>query len=549
MNIPVLRFTGDSYAEMMGTIFTENLHDIIAKVDDGTGSYEKGYFHTSTIPHEGTCYYDSSWSRDVGRGIIELSRLGFSAKAKDAAEYLLAHINHGDHWGRTADGVDNCLYETNGNALILLGIYNTWKINGKEKELGRSYLLRTAPVIDWAEREMEGNPHGSLLPCQSEMAGNPNSPYTVSAIYPNYAFLLALEGLQQMAEFCEEKETVRRLSALHEKLFQALSHLLVSGENPKAIGNTPFGCWMNGIDNRDGRAYDFSEWDGTVWPVFHWTRQLPFILQSDLGCFDIRKDSQSDVHQNSYRHILRYMNQGEYFRKYGFVSGSGWTGMGDRHDDTMCGYSQGFMTQAAMVIDDVNTYSRLLKGVARLAYDGEVAEALTYEMNPWVMHECFTYENFEKGLDHTFGTEKLGRPGVSDNPGDEGNLVQETEIVKALSLCAGVDDSIPGKLRLMPRLPWTWNSITAEHFPYVEQNGNVIELNFTLRHDRPARKSYFDLTASQEIKNCDIRIGPFPAMLQIFGRQDYEIEQKENSSWIWLRNRSGKEIHEEIDLW
>ncbi len=70
-----------------------------------------------------------------------------------------------------------------------------------------------------------------------------------------------------------------------------------------------------------------------------------------------------------------------------------------------------------------------------------------------------------------------------------------------------------------------------------------------MRHDRPARKSYFNLTASQEIKNCDIRIGPFPAMLQIFGRQDYEIEQKENSSWIWLRNRSGKTFREEIDLW
>ena len=410
MNIPVLRFTGDAFAQRMGTIFTENLHDVIAKVDDGTDCYEKGYFHTSTVPHEGTCYYDSSWSRDVGRGIIELSRLGFSEKAKDAAEHLLNHINHGDHWGRTADGVDNCLYETNGNALILLGIYNTWKINGKEKELGQSYLARTAPVIDWAEREMEGNPHGYLLPCQSEMAGNPNSPYTVSAIYPNYAFVLALEGLQQMAEFCGEKETVRRLSALHEKLFQALSHLLVSGENPKAVGNTPFGCWMNGIDNRDGRAYDFSEWDGTVWPVFHWTRQLPFILQSDLGCLDVRKDSQIEIHQNSYRHILHYMNQGEYFRKYGFVSGSGWTGMGDRHDDTMCGYSQGFMTQAALINDDVNTYSRLFKGIARLAYDGEVSKALTYEMNPWIMHECFTYENFER-LRPYFRHTKAGPPG------------------------------------------------------------------------------------------------------------------------------------------
>lgn len=83
----------------------------------------------------------------------------------------------------------------------------------------------------------------------------------------------------------------------------------------------------------------------------------------------------------------------------------------------------------------------MVEGITRLAYDGEVLQNLSFEMNPWLMHECFNYENYEEGLDHTFGTVSQGRPGVADNPGDEGNLVQETEIIKAMALVAGIDNS------------------------------------------------------------------------------------------------------------
>ena len=54
----------------------------------------------------------------------------------------------------------------------------------------------------------------------------------------------------------------------------------------------------------------------------------------------------SETHLKSYELLRSWMAKGEYFRKYGFVSNSGWTGMGGRHDETMCGYGQGFFSQA-----------------------------------------------------------------------------------------------------------------------------------------------------------------------------------------------------------
>ena len=365
----------------------------------------------------------------------------------------------------------------------------------------------------------------------------------------DYAMKLALHGLAGMARFCSEQDWACRLSQMENQLTGAISGYLVSGVSNKGHTNTPAGCWINGLDNRDGRPYDFAEWDDTMWPAYHWTRQLPFILQSDLGMLQLPEDGQRQVHLNSYDYIHSYMRKGEYFRRYGFVSGSGWTGMGERHDDTMCGYSQGFMTQAAMVSDDVNTYSKLLEGVARLAYDGSVVEPLAYEMNPWVMHECFSYDNYAKAMDHTFGTYHMGRPGVANNPGDEGNLVQEAEIVKALALCAGVDDSTPGVLRLLPRIPWNWSGITAENLPYVKENGELVRISFSMQHDRATRRCRFHFESSQPVERLEVRLGPFPRELHTLRKTDYECQQGTDSSWVWLRNLSGSQIDEEIDLW
>ena len=95
--------------------------------------YEKGFFHTSTIKHPKTCYYDSIWARDSGRGLIELSRMGFSEQAEAAADYLMHHMNNGDHWGRTTSEYDSCRYEADGNALILLGLYNVWRMSSRKE--------------------------------------------------------------------------------------------------------------------------------------------------------------------------------------------------------------------------------------------------------------------------------------------------------------------------------------------------------------------------------------------------------------------------------
>ena len=80
--------------------------------------------------------------------------------------------------------------------------------------------------------------------------------------------------------------------------------------------------------------------------------------------------------------------------------------------------------------------------------------------------------------------------------GDQGNGVQEAEIVKIFRLLIGVDDNQPQRLRIMPRLPYGWSEIAVSKYPaLVEHNGNreTALLHYDLRR---ARRSH-DIGDSQ----------------------------------------------------
>ena len=59
-----------------------------------------------------------------------------------------------------------------------------------------------------------------------------------------------------------------------------------------------------------------------------------------------------------------------------------------------------------------------------------------------------------------------------ENPGDEGNLVQEAEILKAFSIVAGVRCE-GRRLTLMPRLPWLWDTMECVDWPVTDADGRT----------------------------------------------------------------------------
>ena len=68
---------------------------------------------------------------------------------------------------------------------------------------------------------------------------------------------------------------------------------------------------------------------------------------------------------------------------------------------------------------------------------------------------------------------------------DEGcgalNLVCVAEPLKIARLVAGVDDSSPGAVRIVPRLPASWTGYEATHWPILTPSG-VVYANIRCAH-------------------------------------------------------------------
>lgn len=544
MLIPRLRLDGDDLSKRLNAVFAENVKDILDKVDEGGNGFDRGFIHSSTVRHEGTCYYDQLWTRDGGRGMIELSRLGFIDDVLPVVRYLLGHITFGDHWGRVVNITRYGLNELDGEAYILLGLYNAYKASGFNRNIGLEILESISPVIDWVEKECAKSPYDGLLPSVSELSGNPNTPYPVYSVFGNYAIAFAMHGLYEMASKQGNTSVSVKTLHLYRKILNAVSKLLISdGRRSKA----PEGVWFNGIDGRDGRPYEQAEWDKAFFPIYHWTRQLPFVTAADIGIYGMDTLEYRETHEKSYEYILDRMAESPYFTKYGFVSNTCWTGMCGRHDDTMGGYGQGFFTQAALMMDDVNTYSKCLEGVARLAYDGNVVKPLAHEMNPWVLHECFNYENYEKGLDHTFGALSLGRREVMNNPGEEGNMVQVAENVKSLSMMIGIRAE-GNVLVIAPRLSWLAEGIEVMDYPVNLPGGGMGRVSFSYANKRWLRQAEIEIDAPEEFASVAVRFGPFPLYIKGIENKGMEIARSKNATWIWKRNLSPRGKHV-VSLW
>lgn len=532
--VPRIRFSGDPFAQIASVVFTETLNDMLSKVEYGDNpdpKYPAGFFHTSTDPNGIPNYYKAMWTRDCGRGVIELCRLGFADEAKMISRYFLSHKNYVDHWGRELHNSSSKYegYELDGNTLIISAICNTWRANGKDKQLGQEFSNGLKPVINWVDTSMVKSPYWGLMPSCSELSGNPGNPFLLAySIFANYGMYTVLEQVADMAKSCGESDLAAKAESLHKKMKEALPHLISDNK----ISYAPNGCWFNAIDGRYGNALDLSAWGHTSWPTWHWTRQLPFIQDYDYKTTQIGGDF-AVVNKASYDLLHTWMVKGEYFRKYGFVSNTGWTGMDGRHDETMCGYGQGFFTQAALMADDINAYGKCLEGIARLGYDGNVTVQESHERNPFLMNECFNFDNYEKSLDHTFGTHKGDRRELMENPGDEGNLVQEAEIIKAFSMVVGATCS-GKKLVFMPRLPWLWDEMECLDLPVTDDTGTIHRINVKIKHERWLRKCSVEITGATGFNNMDIRFGPFPRILK--NPKNFEIENTENGSWIWMRN-------------
>lgn len=343
---------------------------------------------------------------------------------------------------------------------------------------------------------------------------------------------MACKAYAEMADVCGRKEDAKRLTEQQEGLIASLNERLISkGVHGDQHTLVPAGVWLNGLDEYTGLAAELGDF-GAKFDIHKWTRQLPFIQDYDLGKGGFSSDELDETNRKSYEYIRREMAKGYYFRRYGFVSNTCFGGMGGRHDDTMAGYGQNYFSQAAFLMDDVNVYTKCVEGISRLAYDGDIVVPLTEDRNPWVMHECFTYENYEQGFDHTFGRVGVEEEGIMHNPGDEGNLVQSAETLKTMSMMAGIY-SDGDTLIIMPRLPWECSCAEITNYPVIAPDKSLIRISYTFELERWKNSYTLKVEGAEKFRKALVRIGPLPNILcnEEELKQEWKITRRYEASF------------------
>ena len=502
---PKVIFKGTTYASALENAFYANVQDMLDKIDpDGT-------YHTSTrdalswagdprsaggefgtFRNNVGVYYGDAWSRDLGRSLQELTELGYIGKAAHTADFALlsarAWAHHPSmtykgsplppHWSRVINKPDFSLpFENDGHGLISIFIYKLWERMADRDAWLRAHWADVKLAGDWIPWQFEhaditGAEDGVLYTTGESAAGKGYS------VYPDTVCMDALLALAQMADSIGETDSAALWRDRAEKMHKAIpARYMIS-------------------DPKYGRVWTL---DYAGWPNKS-TVLGPLIFLPDYQGFAPQDDDPAwrPANQAAYPRLI------DAYKPFGFY---GWA----------MGYGQGFVTQAALLLDRMKDATPMLNWTAREVYDPEI--------HSFVVPEGVQVDPTGRFLYRT---------------GDQGNGVQEAEIVKIFRILIGVDDTKPQRLRVMPRLPYGWTEMAVDKYPALVDQGREVEtafLNYDLQ--RAANGINLKISSDRKIGAVAFRLGPFEkppqvASVVINGKQpvDATVEQSGDSWWV-----------------
>lgn len=502
---PQVTFRGNTAAIVLQNAFYANVQDMLDKID------ADGVYHTSTrnaLSWAGDprsaggefgafrknvgVYYGDAWSRDLGRTMQELTELGFLDKTTPTADFAFRSartwlqnsslsymgVSLPPHWNRVINHPDFAQpFENDGHGLISLFIYKLWqRVPDRDAWLHAHWpdVKAAGGWIPWQldHSDITGAKDGVLFTTGESAAGKGYS------VYPDFACMQALFALSKMADSIGETQTASLWRGRAEKMREAmLAHYAVN-------------------DRKYGRVWTL---DYAGWPNKS-TVLGPEIFLADFNGFLPEDDDAAwrPINEAAYQRLI------DTYHPLGFY---GWA----------MGYGQGFVTQAALLLDRMKDLTPMLNWTAREVYDPEI--------HSFIVPEGAQIDPSGRFLFRT---------------GDQGNGVQEAEIVKTFRILIGIDDTQPDRLRIVPRVPYGWSEIAIDKYPaLVERNGKVetAYVRYDLR--RTGGRMNFVVSADRPLGPVDIRLGPFEneptaGDVLVNGRHPAGVKfQKSGDSW-WV---------------
>lgn len=469
---PRISFKGNICAGILAEAFYYNVQDIRDKIDS------EGMYHTSTkdalswggYKGIGTFrenfgrYYDVAYSRDMGRSLQEITVLGYTNDGLRCADWALkvAHRWETDprlkidgeyvpqHFSMFVDRPDRGSYENDGHGLMTLFIYKLWQRLPDRDDWLRSHWPDVRGLGDWILWQFAhpdiSKATNGLLHTLSESSGG--NGYSV---YPDCICMDALRGLAIMADSIGQTGSATQWRSRADAMEKAITeHYII--EDPQY---------------------------GPVWTLAHsgWPNKStvlgPLIFLADFEGFapEDEHDSWRQVNEAAYQRLI------DTYEPFGFYGQA-------------MGYGQGFVTQSALLLDRMRDATAMLNWAAREIYDPRFNQ-----FDHFIVPE---------------GVQVMPSGKFWYRIGDLGNGVQEAEIVKALRLVIGVDDTQPDRVQFYPRMPCDWREMAVSDYPVLFEAGGKMktsQLRYSLK--RIGKGMKLEISAADDLGPVRMRLGPF----------------------------------------
>lgn len=204
------------------------------------------------------------------------------------------------------------------------------------------------------------------------------------------------------------------------------------------------------------------------------------------------------------------------------------------------GYGIGWLTQSALVLDEMDDAGKLLVNIAHYAYDKNMDYADSNNGIDWRQWLWLFPE----------GTNILPN-GRWHRIGDLSNGANQGPPLHAIEACAGIDDANPADIRIMPRLPDPLTGISVENFQtLVPASDGLSKALVNYKFDRNTLS--FSLRSDKPLPKLAIRLGPFGTeneaqkFVQTLGRKGVKCTRvdcsgtfkKTDAFWVWIENLS-----------
>jgi len=536
---PSIVFSGSSEANIISNLFFQNLRDQVSRVDTNGIVHESAFMAPSW-------FYDGfgTWTNAIGTGNNGSYYDCYYTRNKTTM--LLPDLNYISEANRALALLDKQLMyfpelypslQLGGNKIpghwtviankpliysqVLTGV--GWQTQYTKKKFGSHYM-------DYGNPETDGHGHSMMSHWKTWQNSGRNRQWVTDRwVYLKEAadFLLwSLDNpdlsFSKYGLLYAESEAGMNDYTLYCN-FPCYLGLLMYAEMADSIGAEEYAVkWGTAAKRLKNNMLDYFASDdsihGKIWRKVGFFHENILMTQKEYTGFDLTGKLPPEWIQRSRN---TYLKTRDVKPDYHGTSGHGKDLKPDYYGMVGLGYDHGIMTQTAMMLDEMDDVTKWMKNLAHLCYSPRLPK-------PFIVPECASVDV---------------KRGIIRRQGDLGNGYQQAETVNSILLCAGVDDNIPGTLKIMPRLPEKWDMKISNYPAIVYFNGQSYTAYFDLKVTFPVQGEQtcsLKVISGGNLENVHFRLGPFPAgtkniNIGINGKkQSYACFESGDRSWAWV---------------